>query len=120
MNDRLSTQQLSTQQCESCNKRSATVTDKDMAQFMLQLPDWAVINHQGMMRLARDFTFNNYEQALVFTNQVAELAQTQFHHPAILLEWGKVRVSWWTHAIAGLHNNDFICAAKTDMLFTGM
>jgi 4a-hydroxytetrahydrobiopterin dehydratase len=70
------------------------------------------------MMLEREFKFKNFKQALAFANQVAELAEAEFHHPAILLEWGKVTVTWWTHAIKGLHKNDFICAAKTDALLS--
>jgi len=51
-----------------------------------------------------------------FTNQVAKIANDEDHHPAILTEWGKVTVTWWTHKIRGLHLNDFIMAAKTDQL----
>jgi 4a-hydroxytetrahydrobiopterin dehydratase len=55
-------------------------------------------------------------QALDFTNKVGGLAEEEDHHPAILTEYGKVTVVWWTHAIKGLHRNDFIMAAKTDQL----
>jgi 4a-hydroxytetrahydrobiopterin dehydratase len=56
-------------------------------------------------------------EALDFTNRVGELAEQQGHHPAIITEWGKVTVTWWTHKIKGLHRNDFIMAAKTDRLY---
>jgi 4a-hydroxytetrahydrobiopterin dehydratase len=49
--------------------------------------------------------------------QIGELAESEGHHPALLVEWGQLRASWWTHSIAGLHLNDFICAAKTDALY---
>jgi len=60
--------------------------------------------------------FKNFAQAVAFTNKVAEIAEAEGHHPAILTEWGKVTVTWWTHKIKGLHRNDFIMAAKTDQL----
>jgi 4a-hydroxytetrahydrobiopterin dehydratase len=47
---------------------------------------------------------------------VGEVAEAEDHHPALLTEWGKVTVTWWTHAVKGLHRNDFIAAAKTDQL----
>ena len=53
----------------------------------------------------------------IFTNKVAKLAEEEDHHPEIVLEWGNVTVSWWSHKIKGLHKNDFICASKTDDLF---
>ena len=60
--------------------------------------------------------FPDFKTALEFTNRVGEAADEEGHHPALLTEWGKVKVSWWTHAIAGLHRNDFIMAAKTDQI----
>ena len=60
--------------------------------------------------------FKNFEQALQFTNKLGTVAEQQNHHPAILTEWGKVTVSWWTHKIGGLHKNDFIMAARTDAI----
>jgi len=54
--------------------------------------------------------------ALAFTNRVGALAEAEGHHPALLTEWGRVTVTWWTHKIRGLHRNDFIMAAKTDAL----
>jgi 4a-hydroxytetrahydrobiopterin dehydratase len=75
-----------------------------------------VVTKDGIKRLERSFKFNDFAEALAFTNQVGELAEKQGHHPDILTEWGKVTISWWTHAIKGLHKNDFIMAAKTDRL----
>ncbi|QOL27145.1 4a-hydroxytetrahydrobiopterin dehydratase [Thalassotalea sp. LPB0316] len=107
---------LSTQQCEACHVDAPKVTDEELAQFMSQLPDWVPEVRDGVMMLERVYKFKNYKQAWAFANKVSELAEEEFHHPAILLEWGKVTVTWWTHAIRGLHKNDFICAAKTDAL----
>lgn len=66
------------------------------------------------MQLERVFTFADFRQALAFTNRVGGLAETAGHHPALLTEWCKITVSWWTHKIKGLHRNDFILAARTD------
>ena len=57
---------------------------------------------------------SRFAQALAVTNRVGEQAEEEGHHPALLTEWGKVTVSWWTHKIGGLHQNDFIMAARTD------
>ena len=62
------------------------------------------------------FKFKNFKESLFFTNRVGEMAEAQNHHPEILVEWGKITVTWWTHKIKGLHKNDFICAAKIDKL----
>lgn len=83
-----------------------------------EAPDWDVIEQDGILRLERVYKFKNFAQALEFTNRVGELAEEQGHHPALLTEWGRVTVTWWTHKIKGLHRNDFIMAAKTDLLYT--
>ena len=61
--------------------------------------------------------FGNFVDALAFTNRVGQIAEEEDHHPALLTEWGKVTVSWWTHKIRGLHRNDLIMGAKTDELY---
>ena len=68
------------------------------------------------MCIRDSFQFGDFEQALSFTNRVAALAEEQGHHPALLTEWGRVTVSWWTHKIRDLHVNDLIMADKTDRL----
>ncbi len=83
------------------------------------IPEWQIVERENIQRLERTFKFKNFVQAVAFTNQVAEIAEAEGHHPAILTEWGKVTVTWWTHKIKGLHRNDFIMAAKTDRLFAG-
>ena len=62
----------------------------------------------------------NYEQSIAFTNLIADLAESQDHHPKITLEWGRVTLEWWSHKIRGLHMNDFICAAKSDEIFNAL
>jgi len=81
------------------------------------IPDWRVIVVDGVMQLTREFSFKNFAQALAFSNRVGELAEAENHHPAILTEWGKVTVTWWTHKIRGLHQNDLILAARTDQVY---
>lgn len=105
---------LANKTCEACREGAPLATQEDIAKYMTQLPGWqitaiAVINH-----LEKTYKFKNFEQALHFTNRVGAIAEQEKHHPAILTEWGKVTVTWWTHKIAGLHVNDFIMAAKTD------
>jgi 4a-hydroxytetrahydrobiopterin dehydratase len=84
-----------------------------------QVPEWNIFAVDGIQRMERAFKFKNFVQALAFTNRVGELAEEQDHHPALLTEWGKVSVTWWTHAVGGLHRNDFIMSAKTDELYKG-
>lgn len=109
---------LTAQKCEACHAGGDHhhVTQEEMDTFMKDLPEWQVVERDGVKMLEREFTFKGYKKAVALTNKIADLANEQGHHPAILLEWGKVKVTWWTHAINGLHKNDFICAAKTDAL----
>jgi 4a-hydroxytetrahydrobiopterin dehydratase len=108
--------ELSNQQCEACQVDAPKVSDDELASLLAQIPDWVPEVNNGIMMLERAYKFKNYKLAWAFANKVSELAEKEFHHPAILLEWGKVKVTWWSHAIKGLHKNDFICAAKTDQL----
>ncbi len=105
--------------CEACRADAPRVTDQESTELRSQIPQWKMVRRDGIDRLERSFTFRDFTAALAFTNQVGELAESQGHHPAILTEWGKVTVTWWTHKIRGLHRNDFIMAAKTDELFAG-
>jgi len=89
----------------------------ELSLYQPQVPDWQLIEREGVKRLERAFKFKNFAQALDFTNRVGALAEAEGHHPAILTEWGRVTVTWWTHKIKGLHRNDFIMAAKTDQLY---
>jgi 4a-hydroxytetrahydrobiopterin dehydratase len=84
--------------------------------FRPQVADWEIVEREGIKRLERVFEFDDFAQALAFTNQVGALAEREGHHPAIVTEWGKVTVTWWTHKIKGLHQNDFAMAAKTNRL----
>lgn len=108
---------LEKEQCEACRADAPMVTPKEQDTLMQELPDWEVIKVDGVNQLRREFRFRNFVQAQAFTNRVADLAEEEGHHPAILLEFGKATVRWWTHKIHGLHRNDFIMAARTDRLF---
>lgn len=107
---------LAEERCEVCQPTSPAVTDEERATLMPQIPDWEETEINGVPRLRRTFRFDGWMPAVDFTNRVAALAEEEGHHPLIRLEWGKVTVSWWTHAIRALHRNDFIMAARTDQL----
>lgn len=110
-------QTLNQQKCVACSKDAPKVTDQEIAELHPQIPEWQLIERDGIPRLERVFKFKNFAEALAFTNRVGELAEQEGHHPALLTEWGRVTVTWWTHKIKGLHRNDFIMAAKTDQAF---
>jgi len=107
---------LTHMKCAACDAKSPKVTDEEAAEYQKQIPDWVIIENDGIRRLERVFKFKNFVDALAFTNKVGAIAEEEGHHPAILTEWGRVGVGWWTHAIGGLHRNDFIMAAKTDQV----
>ena len=108
---------LTQMKCTACRVGEPTVTDVEVAELHPQVPAWQIVERNGIKRLERVFKFKDFVQALAFTNTVGELAEAEGHHPAILTEWGRVTVEWWTHKIRGLHRNDFIMAAKTDQLY---
>jgi len=102
--------------CEACRAGAPLATRQEIAEYMSQLAGWQILDVAGVNHLQKVYSFKNFAQAIKFTNQVGAIAEEENHHPAILTEWGKVTVTWWTHKIAGLHANDFIMAAKTDDL----
>lgn len=104
------------QNCEACRADAPRVEAPESEALLQQIPEWQLIEVEGVQQLWREFRFKDFALALAFTNRVAELAEEQGHHPAILLEYGKVGVRWWTHKISGLHRNDFVMAARTDGL----
>ncbi|WP_110647320.1 4a-hydroxytetrahydrobiopterin dehydratase [Salinicola peritrichatus] len=105
---------LAKQACSACHRDAPRLTQREIEQLTPEIPEWRIIERDGIMQLQRSFTFRNFAQALAFTNRVGELAEAQGHHPALTTEWGKTTVTWWTHKIKGLHHNDFIMAARTD------
>jgi 4a-hydroxytetrahydrobiopterin dehydratase len=109
-------QSLREYKCVPCRGGVPTLTVEEIAELQPEVPEWQIIEVDGVKRLQRLFKLKNFAEAMAFTQQVGELAEAEDHHPAILTEWGKVTVTWWTHKIKGLHRNDFIMAAKTDAI----
>lgn len=108
--------ELSQLKCVACRGGEPTLTDVQINEFQVQVPDWSVKEVAGEKRLERIFKLKNFIEAMAFSNKVAMIAEREDHHPLIITEWGKVTIQWWTHKIHGLHQNDFIMAAKTDQL----
>ncbi len=109
---------LTQMKCIACRKDAPTVTDAELVELQSQVPDWDIIEVDGIKRLTRVFPAADFAQALAFTNKVGTLVEDEGHHPALLTEWGRTTVTWWTHKIRGLHRNDFIMAAKTDEVYS--
>lgn len=112
--------ELNEMKCTACRKGAPTVTDDEIAEFLPQIPEWTINEVDGVKQLERVFKFKNFREALAFTNRIGEAAEQEGHHPALLTEWGTVMVTWWTHKIRGLHQNDFIMAAQTDDIYNEM
>lgn len=108
--------ELATAHCEACRADAPRVTPEEIEKYSKDIPDWEIVKRDGEKQLERVFKLDDFASALEFTNKVGEIAEAEGHHPAILTEWGKVTVTWWTHKIHGLHKNDFVMAAKTDAL----
>ncbi len=110
--------ELNQQRCEACRVGAPLIGEAEAQQRLSSLDGWRLVSVDGVLRLTKSYTLPNFRQALAFTNRVGAMAEEQGHHPDIVTRWGEVELSWWTHKIKGLHHNDFICAARSDALYT--
>lgn len=107
---------LADKTCVPCRGGVPSLKGKELADIHHQLPEpaqWSVVNEH---HIVRGYEFPDFRSALAFVNAVGEVAEAQGHHPDILLSWGKVEITIWTHAVNGLTESDFILAAKIDAL----
>jgi len=107
---------LSGQACRPCQLGSVPLPPQEIRQLLMSIPRWQNIQVDNAEQIRRDYHFPDFAKAFAFAAAVAELAEQENHHPLLEVEWGRVGVVWWTHKINGLHQNDFIMAAKTDLL----
>ncbi len=107
---------LSDRNCVPCRGGVPPLKGKELAEIHRQLPDSAHCQVVNEHHLVRSYKFPDFRSSLAFVNRVGELAEEQGHHPDILLSWGKVEITTWTHAVDGLTESDFILAAKIDRL----
>ena len=105
---------LSSQKCTPCQGKDSLASHDDITQFLKETPGWALAH--GGVAIFRKYIFPDFDTAYAFAGKVAALAQEQNHHPDIAFGWGYVKLKLWTHAIGGLHANDFIMAAKINTL----
>ncbi len=110
-------EELKTLDCAPCRTGAPRATPDEVGEYRRQIPEWEIVRDGGVERLYRVFRFKDFREALDFANRVGAIAEEQGHHPALLVEWGQVTVTWWTHKIHGLHRNDFVMAARTDTLY---
>lgn len=107
---------LTQRRCEACRGDAPQATPEEIEEYRAQIPDWEIVDVDGVKQLRRVYKFKNFSQALKFADKVGEIAEQEDHHPSILVEYGKVTLTWYTHKIKGLHVNDFIMAARSDQL----
>ena len=107
-------QDFSTMTCEPC-RGGIPPMDRAMADsYLVQLPGWSIKGNPD--RLERDFRFGTFREAQAFAMRVGDLCESEGHHAEIQYGWGHCTVTFWTHKINGLHENDFIMAAKVNGL----
>ncbi len=112
MSTNSATTDLAAKACQPCGEDTPPLKGERLQEFRQKLEsDWKVVAEH---HLERDYKFDDFRQALEFTNRVGEVAEQEQHHPDIYLTWGKVGLKVWTHNIDGLSENDFILAAKVD------
>lgn len=107
------TNDLTSKQCKPCEGGVPPLSDDEISSLLSQLKGWQVINHL----IVKTYTFKNYYQTMSFVNALAWVSHREDHHPDITVGYNNCRVEFTTHAINGLSENDFICAAKIDKLF---
>ncbi len=111
---------LTEQPFEACHSDTPKLSPAEQNELLQQVSSWTLVERNGEDQLERRFKLKNFAEALAFANKVGELAESEDHHPAILVEYGKVTVNWWSHNIGGLHKNDFIMASRTDQAYQTM
>ena len=104
---------LASGKCKPCEGGVAPLKDQEIRILLKQVPGWEHANG----RIAKSYSFKNYYQTMAFVNAAAWISHREDHHPDITVGYNQCRVEYWTHAISGLSENDFICAAKLDRLF---
>lgn len=105
--------ELASKTCVPCHGGVPPVKGEELNTLANQVAGWQVVEDH---HIVKRYTFPNFETALQFVNRVGALAEEQGHHPDILLTWGNVQITLWTHAVKGLTESDFILAAKIDQI----
>lgn len=105
---------LAEKSCTPCRGGIPALTQEEAASYRMQAPDWELLD--GAKRIERAYRFKNFREAFAFAERAAVLAETEGHHPEIRFGWGYATISLHTKKIKGLHENDFIMAAKLDRI----
>jgi 4a-hydroxytetrahydrobiopterin dehydratase len=108
------TEELTAKVCIPCQGGIPPLPPDAAAEFLEQTPGWELTGEAG--RILRKFAFGDFAETLAFVNRVGALAEAEGHHPDIAFGWGYCDITLFTHKIGGLHENDFILAAKVNQL----
>jgi len=103
---------IGSRHCRPCEGGVPPLNEKGALALLGSLPGWALRGN----RLEKAFVFRNHYETMAFVNAVAWVSHREDHHPELTVGYKDCRVSYWTHAIGGLSENDFICAAKLERL----
>ena len=103
---------LKEKRCKPLESDEPGMTEGQIEEYLQHIQGWKVEDN----RLTKQFNFNDFREAMGFINKIAEVAESEQHHPDIFLHYSQVNIELWTHAINGLSENDFIVAAKIDAL----
>jgi 4a-hydroxytetrahydrobiopterin dehydratase len=106
------TEDLATKKCLACEGGVPRLAEEELGRLLKQVPKW---ERRGD-KVVREFRFANFVEAMAFVNRMADVAEAEGHHPDFCVHYRQVEVSIWTHAVGGLTENDFILAAKIDVL----
>ncbi len=107
-------EELRRKKCQPCEGGTPPLGDVEIKVLLAEITDWEII--EGA--LVKTFRFKNYYETMAFVNATAWISHREDHHPDLQVGYSRCRVRYLTHAIGGLSENDFICAAKLDGLFT--
>lgn len=108
---------LTKKKCEPCQGGVPPLTGDELQPWMDQVDaSWKLIEDDK--KISRNFEFKTFMDAIAFINNVADLAESEGHHPDIHLYYNKLTIDLWTHKINGLFDNDFILAAKIDEIYS--
>jgi len=100
--------------CKAYSNKTSKLSDEEIITFLKEVSSWRVIAQNGILKLFKEYHFQNYEEGIYFVNKVASISETNEHHPILLVKFNSVEVWWWSSEITGLHENDFIMASKSD------
>lgn len=110
----MDTLNLTAKKCTPCQGGIPPLSKEVAEEYLAKVPGWQL--QENATKIKRTFEFKNFMKALEFARHVGELCEQQGHHPDISIGWGYCRVVFQTHKIEGLHENDFIMAAKVNRL----